>query len=68
MAGLVAATCQRGFSGFSGSVDGYRLGLEAFVSEPGIYMGDPLRILYLSITPPTAKLNSSPTRRKASAA
>ena len=41
-----------GFSGFQAALDGYSMELEAFVQEPGVYMGDPLRILYLAITPP----------------
>jgi hypothetical protein len=45
-------TCVSGFQGFSASVDGLSIELEAFISEPGRYEGDPLRIIYLDVKRP----------------
>ncbi|MES1184152.1 MAG: hypothetical protein ABUL60_10070 [Myxococcales bacterium] len=38
------------FAGFSASLDGMRVGLTAFVQEPGDYTGDPIHILFAHAT------------------
>ena len=39
--------CLQGFQGFAGQVEGVDLDFKAFVSMPGDYEGDPVRILWL---------------------
>jgi hypothetical protein len=39
--------CTRGFQGFYAHVGGMTVDFKAFISEPGDYQGDPLRILWL---------------------
>jgi hypothetical protein len=45
-------TCINGFEGFASRVDGLSIDFEAFITEPGRYEGDPIRILYLDVKMP----------------
>ncbi|MEO8904557.1 MAG: hypothetical protein ABI488_19285 [Polyangiaceae bacterium] len=51
----VVATCLGYFEGFTSNGDGYSIEFEAFVQEPGDYRGDPVHILYLTVTSPDGR-------------
>ena len=48
----VTAECPTGFHGFTAKLDGWSIEFHAFISDPGDYSGDPVRILWLEIVEP----------------